>query len=68
MLDFLASGQRTPAEYLSYLNKEGAEGCLSIEAAKLPMEWAILASQETEGKDGGSLLACKMTPVYDQDN
>lgn len=64
-LDVLASGSKTPANYFVYLNKEGAEGRLSKEAAKLPM---ILASQEAEGKDGNSLLVCGMAPIYRQDD
>ena len=65
-LKFLASGRRTSAEYLAYLNKEGAVGCLLNEAAKLPMSWASLALPE--GKKDNSLLVCDMAPIYRQDN
>ena len=56
LLNFLASGRRTPDEYLSYLNKEGVEGRLSVEAAKLPTEYAIFVSQEADGKTATSSL------------
>ena len=66
LLAFLVAGRRTPLDFISCLNKEGAGGCLSKEASKLLMEWVVIVLQEVDGKDGDSRLVWLELPCPSQ--